>query len=489
MGAVGGAITGPLLAAVKLATDMGSALQDASDRTGLSVEAVSSIGFAAEQSGADMAVLEVAIKAMQQQLAAAAGGSESAAKTFTDLGLSVADLMTMKPEDQLREIAASIAAVEDNTVQVGRAMDVFGAKSGTKLRPMLAQLAALEKQAHDFGVVMSGEDAAAAEAFGDQLSLLWKQLKMSAAQVGLALIPELKKLVALTGPVLRQVIDWVKANKGLIITVGTVAAGLVVVGGALAGLGLALSGIGAALGVVAGIISFIVSPLGLIVVALGAAVYLLARFTSLGEIAGDTWRGVSDAMAAGDLQAAAEIAWSGIKLAWTNGIGFLQAKWIQFKNWFLDIADAMAIGFVDAIFKAWALVGDAQKLAIARNGAVGAILHSANQRRAGSRGELGQIDNDNAAAAIDLMTLAELARLKAEKAAGITSTRGGGGGPGDTLARRVDVAGSFSAAAIAGLGVGGNVAERTAKATEETARATKDTARAVRDLRDQLVFD
>ena len=45
---------------------MGSDLLDMSQRTGVSVEALSELGFAAEQSGADMETLEAGLRKMQK---------------------------------------------------------------------------------------------------------------------------------------------------------------------------------------------------------------------------------------------------------------------------------------------------------------------------------------------------------------------------------------------------------------------------------------
>ena len=65
------------------------------------------------------------------------------------------------------------------------------ADKGTALLPMLeggaAALDAYEQHARKLGLIMSTEDAAAADVFGDALADLWKVLKMSAFAVGAAL--------------------------------------------------------------------------------------------------------------------------------------------------------------------------------------------------------------------------------------------------------------------------------------------------------------
>ncbi len=58
IGVLGTAMVTPMLGAAKAFADMGSDLVDMSQRTGISVEALSELGFAAEQSGADLETLK-----------------------------------------------------------------------------------------------------------------------------------------------------------------------------------------------------------------------------------------------------------------------------------------------------------------------------------------------------------------------------------------------------------------------------------------------
>ena len=63
---IGAAITAPLIAATNTFADTGSALNDMSDRTGVSVERLSELGFAAEQTGTSMETVEGGIRKMQR---------------------------------------------------------------------------------------------------------------------------------------------------------------------------------------------------------------------------------------------------------------------------------------------------------------------------------------------------------------------------------------------------------------------------------------
>src|SRR4051812_10277800 len=65
---LGGGILGPLAAAGKVFADMGSELNDASQRTGIAVEALSALKFAAEQSGSSLEGLEGGLRKMQKTI-------------------------------------------------------------------------------------------------------------------------------------------------------------------------------------------------------------------------------------------------------------------------------------------------------------------------------------------------------------------------------------------------------------------------------------
>jgi len=126
----------PFLGAAKLFADMGSDLVDMSQRTGVSVEALSELGFAAEQSGSDVETLEGSLKKMQKFLVTAAEGSQEANTALGQFGLSMADLGRLAPEDQFSLIADRLSQIENPALRTAAAMQIFG-KSGTKLLPLM----------------------------------------------------------------------------------------------------------------------------------------------------------------------------------------------------------------------------------------------------------------------------------------------------------------------------------------------------------------
>src|SRR5688572_22565747 len=89
LSAVGGAITTPFAGAVAIFGHFGDELQKTSDRTGVSVESLSELGYAADQSGASLAVVEKGIRGMSRMLLDASRGSKTATDNLADLGLEL----------------------------------------------------------------------------------------------------------------------------------------------------------------------------------------------------------------------------------------------------------------------------------------------------------------------------------------------------------------------------------------------------------------
>ena len=100
--AVGAAITAPLLLTAKAFANVGDTLQKMSLRTGIAVESLSSLKFAAEQSGASLETLEKGIKTMQRSLLDADLGLSTANDALERLGVTSAELQRMAPEEQFK---------------------------------------------------------------------------------------------------------------------------------------------------------------------------------------------------------------------------------------------------------------------------------------------------------------------------------------------------------------------------------------------------
>ncbi len=382
---LGSAVVAPLIAATKVFAKMGDDLAKMSARTGFSVESLSELGFAAELSGTSMEVLENGIRKMQRTIVDAASGMQSAEDALALLGLTVADLENLSPEEQFKLIADRLAAIEDPTIRAAAAMELFG-RSGTQLLPMLeggaAGIEQLQEQARKLGLTISTEDAKAAERFSDTLEIMWKVLKQNVFIIGSALVPVLTQAAQWLTKTATIAADWIKRNKELIVTIFKVAVAVVATGVALVVLGYAITGVAKAMGVLAvvitgvgtalkllgAVLAFLVSPIGLVitaVVALGVAIlhvtgagakalgWLGEKFNVLKEDAISSYQGIADALAAGDIALAAKILWLTLKMEWTRGINFLEKAWLNFRNFFIQIGVDAWHGLLASVEVVW----------------------------------------------------------------------------------------------------------------------------------------
>ena len=383
---LGAGIAAPLVATTNVFAQMGDQLGKMSARTGIGVEALSELGYAAEQSGADLGAFENGVRRMQRFVFEAAKGTQLAVETLSRLGLTLSDLNGLSPEQQFERIADRLSKIEDPTKRAALAMEVFG-KSGTSLLPLMQDgakgIEALRQQARDLGLVISTEDATAAEFFTDRLSDLWKVVKSGVFAVGATLAPLLQDLAISVTRIAKVIADWVRAEKPLILTLFKVAVGIAAAGAALVALGVVISGVGTAFGLAASVITGVgtafgvivaavgalLSPLGLVVagvVALGAYLiyasgagaealdWLGRKFQDLKQVTSQAFGGIADALAAGDLALAARILWLTLKLEWQKGITALNSLWENVKTFFLSVWTEAVFGAGRIATNAWA---------------------------------------------------------------------------------------------------------------------------------------
>jgi hypothetical protein len=385
---IGGALTAPILAAVKGFDSAGTAALDMANRTGLSVEAIQELGYAAKQNGADFSELEVGIRKMQKSIYDAELGLSTAKDALSVLGLAVADLKGKRPEEQFQLIADRLNRIKDPSLKAAAAVSLLG-RSGTTLLPMIGQLGELRAEARRLGFVMSDEDAKAAHAFGDAITALRAALSGVQYAVGSAVAPMLSRLIRAVSEGLGVFAQWIRQHQELVVLTLKVGAAITAAGAATIGLGFAFTGMAKALdlviapirmagmltGLLSAVMSALVSPLGLVAAAvagLGAAVLIYTdagakalawlgnTFKWLRDTVGAVMQAIVDSLAAGDIAAAADVLWAALRLAWVAGTNKLNEIWLSAANWIatqlIDIWAGVRDAFefaVDAMARAW----------------------------------------------------------------------------------------------------------------------------------------
>jgi len=380
------AIAAPLAAATKTFAAMGDTVAKMSLRTGVSAESLSELGFAAEQSGSDLETFEKGLRIMQRGINDAGRELSTQVDALKDLGLSYEDLAHLAPEQQFKRIAERMSRIEDPSKRAALAMMLLG-RAGTQLLPLMqdgaAGIEALQKQARELGLTISTEDANAAAQLTDAMNILWRVFKQGVFVIGSALAPVMKDFAERAARIIKNTVDWVRQNKELIVTIFKVAAAvmaggaaLIVLGGLLSGLGTIFgmlatvaAGVGTALAAVGTVLGAILSPIGLVAAAVAslagyflyvsgagerALSWLGRQFNALRDTAIAAWRGISDALAAGDIALAAKVLWLTLKMEWQKGIAWLTDKWIAFKEALMAVWTEAVYGTAKILTSAWA---------------------------------------------------------------------------------------------------------------------------------------
>jgi ribosomal protein S11 len=168
-------------------TESIAAMDDLSQRTGVSTDALQGFQVAADLAGVQN--LEGALQKVSVVLGDAAAGSATAQKAFANIGLSVNDLLKLAPEDQFRAVAAAIGDIQGPAAQAAAAVDLFG-KSGVELLPLFASnLEEIEARANKLGIVLSGDQVGAITEMDDALLMVRKTFDGIIGQVTANLAP------------------------------------------------------------------------------------------------------------------------------------------------------------------------------------------------------------------------------------------------------------------------------------------------------------
>lgn len=359
--AAGSAIALPFLAAADHFRDVGDSLADMATRTGVSTEALSELGHAANLSGGSIEDVEAAILAMQKTLSKADEEAAFAAPAFEQLGLSMEELAALNPEKQFLTLLDAISKVEEPTTRAGLAMQVFRGQ-GKALLPLLADGAAgieeMREEARKLGLSISGDSAAAAAEFDDAMVRLKSTLGAIAFEVGGAVAPALAGLLEGLKEGAASVRQFLSENKALVVVIAAGATALLAGGAALVALGVAAKVAAVGVGVLTGVVSALLSPLAAVAAALGGLGYLWVTstesgkqfgrevgesFTDLKDTAVAAWAGIAHALQRGDMEAAFEVATAGLKTVWARLVRELTRLWNEFKGVVVDtFHDAVA---------------------------------------------------------------------------------------------------------------------------------------------------
>lgn len=190
-----------LVAVTKAAADYGDQLDNMSQRTGVAVEDLAKLQYAAKLSDTSAEALGKGLGNLSKLMAGAAAGGAESGKMFEKFGVDLrnTDGTVRATSDVLFELADVFSAMPDGPEKTALAMDLFGKKMGQELIPLLNQgsagLKAMGDEAERLGLVLSAEQAKAAADFNDNLDRLGQLSKSVGVSIGNSMIPWLNKMI------------------------------------------------------------------------------------------------------------------------------------------------------------------------------------------------------------------------------------------------------------------------------------------------------
>lgn len=214
---------------------VGDDLDKMAGRTGVSAQALSEYGYAAQMCGASLDNIESAVKSMATTLTDATEKGGEAADGFKWLGVSIEELKSQSPEEQFNTLARAVAGIDDPSRRAAVAMKVFG-DAGQTLLPFFSQgpegIEKLKEEARDLGVSMTDSSATMAAEYTDAMSRIsaaTSGLKMNlAAALAPAVTNAANNIAQLVGKIISLTHEHPRLTDGVIKTTaalgGTVAA-------------------------------------------------------------------------------------------------------------------------------------------------------------------------------------------------------------------------------------------------------------------------
>ncbi len=148
---------------------------------GISVQRYQELRGVFGEFGADEHDVSDAMGTLADRLQQAEQGSQDATQSFTSLGVSVADLKGMRPDEIFLTMADAVAKSKDPTKSLASVTALFGDDMARKLMPLLRQgragFEAYSKALHDSGVIMSDEAVHSSKALSREMDRFHRGVK------------------------------------------------------------------------------------------------------------------------------------------------------------------------------------------------------------------------------------------------------------------------------------------------------------------------
>lgn len=213
-GGLGGAVSiSGIVAMTKSVADTADEMAKLSARTGVTTEALSKLNYAASLSDVSQEALGKGLRELNVLIADAARGVPAAADKLGALGIAYVDSSGKAriADKVFADIATRFASLADGPEKARLATELFGARLGAELIPLLNAgadgLQEMGEEAQRLGIVIGGDLAKQSVAFNDNLSRMQSLAKGATISIGQELIPAINQY-------LERLLDANKAGAG-----------------------------------------------------------------------------------------------------------------------------------------------------------------------------------------------------------------------------------------------------------------------------------
>jgi hypothetical protein len=178
--------------AIQSVANHGEEMLKMSQQTGIAVDKLSGLAYAAQQSESSIDALITGSKEFSKAIHGMNEEGKDTTKLLSAIGVSAKD-----PYEALLQVADAFSGMEDGTGKSTLAIKLFG-RSALDLIPLLNQGSAGIRELHDeaerAGVVIDQDMAKAADAFNDNITRMKANLMGMVQTIGNAVIPKLNEL-------------------------------------------------------------------------------------------------------------------------------------------------------------------------------------------------------------------------------------------------------------------------------------------------------
>lgn len=174
----------------------------------------SGLALAAGIAGLSTTSFAKALKRQQKSIVDASDGLQTQARAFERLGLQIDDLIKLPVQQQFETITKALGKVENATIKVGIASDIFGAKNADLINIIELSEAGLQKYidlSAELGVALSQDQTKAIEDANDAWLIFKTSITGIGNQLAAELAPEITNITGKLTDLSKSIADGVPA--------------------------------------------------------------------------------------------------------------------------------------------------------------------------------------------------------------------------------------------------------------------------------------